>query len=141
MAKRYGVDLHITRELLQIGVMCAHQQRFEDAETIIRGVKAFRGDLPHPGTALATMFLFAGRLAEAAEELESVLAEFPHHQLGKALLGLVYRETRSGGWQRLLEEVMADGQDEAAVELARFCLGLEGESRSSTLLATSHHYA
>jgi Bacterial type III secretion protein (HrpB1_HrpK) len=122
MARRLGVDLRITRLLLQVGVMCARLERYEVAEKIIRSVKAFRDDLPHPGTALATAFLFQKRLQEAAAELESVLLVYPNHQLGKAFLGLVYRESEREGWRTLLEEVIEDGRDESAIELARHCL-------------------
>lgn len=125
MAKRLGVDLRVTRQLLLIGVTCARMQRFEEAERIIRGVKAFRNDVPHPGTALATAFMFQGRLQEAATELEAVLGAFPDHQLGKALLGLVYREVGRGGWQSLLEEVIEDGRDAWAIQLARQSLGFD----------------
>lgn len=128
MARRLGIDLRITRLLLQIGVMCARLERYEEAERIIRAVRAFRDDLPHPGTALATSFLFQGRLEEAAQELESVLLVYPNHQLGKAFLGLVYRQTGRDGWQQLLQSVLDDGCDEAAVELARHCMDLDGDA-------------
>lgn len=128
MARRLGIDLRITRLLLQIGVMCARLEQYEEAERIIRAVRAFRDDLPHPGTALATSFLFQGRLEEAAQELESVLSVYPNHQLGKAFLGLVYRQTGRDGWQQLLQSVLDDGCDEAAVELARHCMNLDGEA-------------
>jgi len=125
MAKRLGVDLRVTRQLLLIGVMCAKLRRFEDAERIILGVKAFRDDVPHPATALATALMFQGRLREAAAELEAVLSAYPQHQLGKALLGLVYREFGRSGWQSLLQEVIDDGRDLWAIQLARDSLGIE----------------
>lgn len=151
MAKRLGVDLRVTRQLLLIGVTCAKMQRFDDAERIIRAVKAFRNDVPHPGTALATAFMFQGRLQEAATELEAVLSAYPDHQLGKALLGLVYREVGRGGWQSLLQEVIEDGRDSWAIKLAHQSLGFDykpaseriegGQRRESTPLPAPSAYA
>ena len=138
MARRLGVDLRITRLLLQIGMMCARIGRYVDAETIIRGVKAFRSDLPHPGTTLATAYLFQGRLDEAAQELEAVLAVYPNHQLGKAFLGLVHRQLGRHGWQRWLQEVIADGRDETAMECARLCLESDDEAIPSRAPEPAH---
>jgi len=131
MSKRPGINLKLTRQLLQIGVMSARMERYEQAEKIVRAVKAFRIDLPHPGSALATVFLFQSRYEEAARELESVLAAFPNHQLGRALLGLMYRELGRPGWRALSEEVLQDGRDDSAMGLARFTLGIEATERVS----------
>jgi predicted Zn-dependent protease len=133
MAQRCGVDLKITRLLLQIGVMCARLNQFADAEQIIRAVLAFRDDLPHPRTALAMSYLCQGRLHEAAQELEAGLAAFPQHQLGKAFLGLVYREAGRPEWRGILQEVIEDGRDEWAIELAQHTLG--GSEVSATSVA------
>jgi hypothetical protein len=125
MSKSPGVNLKLTRQLLQVGVMSGRLGRHAEAERIIRAVKAFRSDLPHPGSALATVYLFQRRFQEAARELEAVLAAFPNHQLGRALLGLMYRELGRPGWRHLAEQVIEDGRDEAAMGLARFTLDIE----------------
>jgi hypothetical protein len=131
MARRYQVDLRITRLLLQIGLMRAQQGHFEDAQRIIRSVKAFRDDLPHPGASLALTLLYQGRLQDAQRELEAVRAAFPAHQLAKALLGMVYREAGRSDWQGVLQEVIDDGRDEWATGLARACLANEAPVHSS----------
>jgi Flp pilus assembly protein TadD len=141
MAKRCGVELKITRLLLQIGVMCARLNQFADAEQIIRAVQAFRDDLPHPRTALAMAFLCQGRLHEAAQELEAGLAAFPQHQLGKAFLGLVYREAGRPEWRCLLQEVLEDGRDEWAIELAQHTLGGAVASATSAARADAEERA
>ncbi len=125
MARRFGVELQVTRRLLQIGALCTRLGKFAAAEQILQAVAAYREDLPQPRSLLALSRLCQGRLPEAARELESVLSEFPNHQFGKALLGLVYRETGRSGWQQCLLDVIEDGRDEAAITLARVTLGDE----------------
>lgn len=125
MAKRRGVDLRISRQMLQIGVMCTRLRRFETAERIIRAVKDFRDDLPHPGTTLGMALLSQGRSQEAIEELEAVVAAYPNHQLGKVFLGLAYHDAGRGGWELLLQEVIEDGRDEWAIELAQQSLDFD----------------
>jgi len=125
MAKRLGLELRITRLMLQIGAMCTRFGRFDDAEQILLAVKAYRDDLPHPGSLLALNLVSQGRMHEAEQELEAVLAAYPHHQFGKALLGLVYRERGRADWERLPREVIDDGRDEGSIKFARETLGLE----------------
>jgi predicted Zn-dependent protease len=141
MTKKPGVNLKIARQLLQIGVMSARLGRFDDAEKMIRAVRAFRPDLPHPRTALATMYLFQQRFDEAASVLTAVLQEFPQHQLGRAFLALVKRELGRPGWRNLAEEVIADGRDEAAVELASYTLGIDAPRPAAAPLPVSRIYA
>jgi hypothetical protein len=125
MPKRLGLELKITRLMLQVGAMCTRFSRFADAEQILLAVKAYRDDLPHPGSLLALNFVSQGRLHEAQQELEAVLAAYPHHQFGKALLGLVHRERGRPDWEHLLREVVDDGREEGSVKFARELLGLE----------------
>jgi tetratricopeptide (TPR) repeat protein len=132
MAKRYAVDLKITRLLLQIGLMRARQGEFEDALCILRSVKAFRADLPHPASALALTHLYQGRLDDAERELDAVLSLFPAHQFAKALLGVVYREAGRSDWRNVLQEVIDDGRDEWAIGLARASLATDASSPAAT---------
>jgi tetratricopeptide (TPR) repeat protein len=133
MATRYDVDLRITRLLLQVGLMCARLGQFADAQQIIGAVKAFRDDLPHPGSALALSLLYQGRYADAQAELEQVLRNYPDHQLAKALLGLVYREIGRTDWRDVLQEVVEDGRDEWAMGLAE--KSLQSDDPVSSMLA------
>ena len=141
MAKRYRVDLKITRLLLQIGLIRARAGGYDEALRIIRAVKAFRADLPHPGVALGLTLLYQGRMQDAQQELTAVLAAFPSHQLARALLGLVYRESGRGDWQSTLREVIEDGRDEWAVGLARACLKNAAAAATSDIPHAQRLYA
>jgi hypothetical protein len=125
MARRFGVELNISRLMLLIGLMCERLQQFEDGERIFRAMKAFRGDLPHPGTFLALCYVSQGRVPEALAELAVSRATFPDYQMSKVLLGIAERDAGNAGWQRHLEEVIADGRDEFAIKLAQDTLGIE----------------
>lgn len=125
VAIQHGVDLKVTRLLLQIGLMCGQLSRFEQAQRIITSVRDFRRDIPHPGTVLALIYVRQSRLQEAEKELDAVLAAFPEHQLAKALLGLVYRETGRADWQAVLQEVIDDGREEWSIRLASSVLGAD----------------
>jgi tetratricopeptide (TPR) repeat protein len=125
MAKRFGVDLQISRLVLLIGLMCERLQRFEEGEQILRAMKAYRDDLPHPGTYLALCYISQGRLRDALEELEVVRTRYPDFQMGKVLLGIAQRDAGNPGWRELLQEVIDQGREEYAVKLAQETLGLD----------------
>jgi hypothetical protein len=89
-------------------------------------MKAFRADLPHPGTFLALCYVSQGRVREALAELAVNRAAFPAYQMSKVLLGIAERDAGETGWQRHLEEVIEDGREEFAIRLAQDTLGIEG---------------
>jgi lipopolysaccharide biosynthesis regulator YciM len=123
MAKRFGVDLRISRLMLLIGLMCERLRRFQEGEQILRAMQAYRDDLPHPGTFLALCYVSQGRLREALQELEGVRAAWPEFQMSKVLLAIAQRDTGNTDWQQLLQEVIDDGRDEYAIKLAQDTLG------------------
>jgi hypothetical protein len=131
MARRFGVDLKISRLMLLIGLMCERLRRFEEGEQILRAMKVYRDDLPHPSTYLALCYVSQGRLREAQEELAAVRAAYPEFQMSKVLLGIARRDAGESGWQRLLEEVIEDGRDEYAIKLAQDTLGLDSSAAAT----------
>jgi predicted Zn-dependent protease len=144
MAKRLDVDLKVTRLLLEIGVMAVWIKRVEDGEAIIRHVKAFRDDVPQPSTALAAGLIYQQRTQDAIAELESALQRFPNHQLGKSLLAIAYADAGRRDWQALCKQVIDDGRDEWAIELARETLGYDyrrERSPASRMPAAAHVFA
>jgi hypothetical protein len=125
MAKRLDVDLKVTRLLLEIGVMAVWIKRVQEGEIIIEHVKAFRDDVPQPGTAKAAGLIYQNRMEDAIDELESGLKRFPNHQVAKCLLAVAYADTGRPGWQALCKQVIEDGRDEWAIALARETLGYD----------------
>jgi len=137
MAKRFGVDLKISRLMLLIGLMCERRRLFREGEQILRAMKAYRDDLPHPGTYLALCYMSEGCLREALAELDAVRAAYPEFQMSQVLLGIAQRDAGKPGWERLLEEVIEDGRDEYAVQLARDTLGLESAAATPSHVETT----
>jgi hypothetical protein len=123
MAKRFGVELKISRLLLNVGLLATRLKRFRESEQILRAIQAYRADIPQPNDFLALCLISQGHLAEAERELKSSLATFPEGQMSKALLGVVYRESgRIAAGDKLLQEVLDDGRCEFAMQLARLKL-------------------
>jgi len=124
MATRFGVEIRITRLLLDVGLMATRLKRFAEAEQILRAIQTYRGDIPQPHDFLALCQISQGRLADAERELTVCLARFPDNQMSKALLGSVYRETgRVAAGEKLMNDVLSDGRCEYAMQLARLQLG------------------
>jgi hypothetical protein len=129
--RRFGVELNVNRLMLLIGLMCEQLGRPREGEEILRAMRAYREDLPHPRTYLALCLISQGRLREAADELEACMKEFPGHQLAKVLLGIAWRESGRQDWRTLVQGVIDDGRDEHAVKFAQETLGAETDTRKS----------
>ena len=123
MASKLGVELKVTRLLLDVGLMCAWLGKRERSAEIIDAVRVFRDDVPHPGAVAASALIFQGRFHEAIDELEGALSRFADYQLGKAMLALAYREVGHPAWRGLCRQVIDDGRDEWAINLAHETLG------------------
>jgi uncharacterized protein HemY len=132
MAKRFGINVKAVRALLNVGLLCVQQKRFEHAEQIFRALKAHCTGLPQPGVFLGLSCFTRGHLAGAQQELEASVAAYPADQLGKALLAVVYREKGRSDWRGMLREVIEDGRDAAAIRFARIELDVHGAAAEAS---------
>jgi hypothetical protein len=139
MAKRFGVELKVSRLLLNVGLMATRLRRFAESEQILRAIQAYRADIPQPNDFLALCLISQGRLADAERELKASLATFPEGQMSKSLLGVVYRESgRVASGEKLLQEVLDDGRCEYAMQLARLKLGPQHGAPADLGASISH---
>jgi len=92
-----------------------------------------RPDLPHARSVLGIGRFQAGDHEGGLRILEEAAAEFPDHQMGKALLAVCMAEMGRSGWQQMFEAVIDDGRDENAVGLACAVLGRDNEAADEAL--------
>jgi hypothetical protein len=138
MAHKLGVDVRAIRILLETGVLASYEGMHTDGEKIIREVQNFRGDVPQPGVCLVSAFFFQGRFDDAIAEAKAVLQKFPNCQMAKALLGTCMFSAGYRHWEVSLKEVMDDGRDEWAMDMAKTTLGFEYLGPTSTMTATQN---
>jgi tetratricopeptide (TPR) repeat protein len=113
----------VYRTLLQFALLGTEIGQIDSALEIAQVLKELRPDLPHAGIVLAMSDFAAGREDQGIRSLENTLSVFPDSQLAKAMLAVCLQSANRGGWQELLEAVVADGRDEHAVGLACAVLG------------------
>jgi hypothetical protein len=125
MAMKLGIDVRITRLLLEVGVLASYEGLEAEGEAIVRSVAVYRDDVPQPGACLVAAFYFQKRYGEAIDEGKALLRKFPNSQIVKALMGVAMFESGLRDWDAPLKEVVEDGRDEWAINLARSTLGYE----------------
>jgi Bacterial type III secretion protein (HrpB1_HrpK) len=131
MAQKLGVDIRAIRILLETGVLASYEGLHAEGEAMVREVQSFRDDVPQPGVCLVSAFYFQGRHDDAITEAKALLKKFPNCQMAKALMGACMFSAGYRNWQTPLKEVMDDGRDEWAIDMARTVLGYEYLAPSS----------
>lgn len=109
--------------LAQLGLLSAWQGQHADAQFIFEGLAAV---FPESNVVLCTSslaMLAAGKIGDALEILKPVVKREPSAMFPKSLLALALKEGGLPGWEPLVEEVIDDGTDERAVELATSLVG------------------
>lgn len=117
-------DPELPKLLLEIGYMAAGTGLFAQADTIFHGLAAHRPDSELPWVGVAVARMNAGQPDEATRILrEEALKRVPGSDVAKSFLGL---SLKLAGYNaesvRVLEEVVATGQETSAVAMARSLL-------------------
>jgi hypothetical protein len=123
MASKWGVDIRAVRILLETGVAASYEGLHVEGEEIVRSICAFRDDVPQPGVCLASSFFFQKRFDESIAQCKITLRQFPNCQMAKAMLGTSMFSAGYRDWELPLKEVIEDGRDEWAIDMARNTLG------------------
>jgi len=132
MAQKLGVDIRSIRLLLESGVMASYEGLFAEGEAIVRGVQSFRDDVPQPGVCLVAAFYFQRRYDDGIAETKILLKKFPNCQMAKALMALCMFSAGYRNWEKLLKEVVDDGRDEWAINMALTALGYDYKGGSGS---------
>lgn len=137
MDRRLGVDVGITRLLLQVGALCVKTAKFEDGERIFRALRAFGADLPQVSNALVLLLMRQRRWGEALREQQAALAHFPDSPLSRTLLALIQRELGNAQWREQMEQALSAGREEWLAALSGSSLQ-QAFAQSSTTAPAEH---
>jgi Bacterial type III secretion protein (HrpB1_HrpK) len=126
----FGIDQQAFRLLMRVAMMLSEQERYDESDSILRAMIAYRPDIPHPRLCLVIGLMFRGGVDEAIGNLYQALAEFPDCQVARAILGFALREAGDQDWQAPLMEVLDDGRDEWAIRFSKDVLGYQPQAQA-----------
>lgn len=114
----------LVKLLFETGFLASGIGMTEDAESIFNALKLIRPDSEYPIVGLAVTALNVGRNEEAVRILQDEALKInPASQIAKAFLGLSLKFSGMTDHSRkILEEVIADGTDEKATNMAQAIL-------------------
>ena len=121
----FELELDVVKQMLLIGVAATAYELNNDALSIFNAVRAYRPDIPQARLGIALVEFGRNDDATAIAMLRETLKEFPDFHTGKSMLALILKTTAQNGWKELAQEVIKDGSDANAVELATTLLGEE----------------
>jgi predicted Zn-dependent protease len=94
----------------------------EEAERIFCHLVTARPGNPSPLIALAIVRSCAGRMDQAIDDIREVAAAHPDSEMAKAVLGMFLSQARRPEADELFGELLANGKDPAAIQVARLCM-------------------
>lgn len=118
---KLGVDGDLLDLLYEIGIFGLVRSYFVQAEAIFKGYQAVMPESEVPLLGLGLLGISRANYAEAIRVFEEeLLKKNPKSPLGKAYLGLSYEQfNQPEKAQKVLQEVIEEQGDPAAVELAK----------------------
>lgn len=119
MAKETLISIDIARTMAHVALLATWEGDSVAAERIFSALQAAIPKEPNIRICLAMVLACQDKYAESISILKEVLHEEPGNISAKSMLGFVMFSTGESGWQTLLNEVIADGSDSSAVELAQ----------------------
>jgi predicted Zn-dependent protease len=116
------VGIETAQLLVNLGLLASWERLNDHSDVIFSGVISAYPDLAAVRVSYGVTLVASNRYAEALALLEQVCREYPMHMMGKSALAMVHKEMGNGQWRSLVTQVINNGQDEAAVELAQALL-------------------
>lgn len=123
MQFRDAIDFQAIKLLAQVGLLAAWEGMFAEADAIFEGAETVYPDVPQIKNSKALAAYTAGRHGEAIQILQGAMSMPGAQAMAKSMLAFVMQQIGRPGWQALAREVLNDGSDVAATELARHVLG------------------
>lgn len=119
MESKELINVDVSRTLAHVALLAAWDGDGESANQIFTALYAAKPNEPNIRICQAMVLACQERFTECIALLNSVLRDVPGNLNAKSLLGLIKFFINEPGWRRLLEEVVADGSDTHAVEMAQ----------------------
>jgi hypothetical protein len=128
MDDRPEIDLEVIKSLVQTSLVAIWERDYAQAEAILHGISLWNPHLAEVSYGYALLYQARGETTSAIDVLLETTRRHPGNDMAKSLLGFVLHQDGRGGWRELLQQVLANASDAAAIELAKTLL--HGESRS-----------
>jgi predicted Zn-dependent protease len=113
------IDVDTARTLADVALLAAWEGNTSAAEAIFNALRAAKPKEVNVAICLAMVFASQENYTESIAVLNQALREEPENACGKSLLGYVLFAAGESGWETLLNEVINDGTDRAAVNMAQ----------------------
>ena len=121
-ARRDLSEALLFERLAETGHLASECGLHEEAERIFCHLVSARPGNPSPLIALAIVRSCAGRTEQAIDNMREVVEDHPDSEMAKAVLGMFLSQTRQPGADGLFGELLANGKDPAAIQVARLCM-------------------
>jgi hypothetical protein len=119
MDQKEIINVEVSRTLAHVALLAAWDGDGEAANQIFTALYKAKPKEPNIRICQAMVLACQERFKECTMLLLNVLADVPDNLNAKSLLGLIKFYINEDGWRNLLEEVVADGSDAHAVQMAR----------------------
>ena len=136
------IDVDTARTLAYVALLAAWEGDASAAEHILNPLQAAKPKEANVAICLAMVYASQENYAESITILNRVLREEPGNACGKALLGYVLFSAGESGWDVLLSDVIKEGGDRAAVNLAQQVLdeNMPNQKAAGSSSASRIHY-
>jgi len=128
--RQNGLDPLLLERLAETGYLASECGMDEEAERLFACLATMSPGKASPLIGLAIAHSRRGLVDQAINELRTVIAQHPDHEMARAILGVMLAHSRRTGALKILEDIMAKGKDQAAIEVARSCVELAREQET-----------
>lgn len=121
-ARRDASEAALFERLAETGHLASECGLHEEAERIFLHLVAARPGSPSPLIALAIVRSCGGKMEQAIGDIRQVAAAYPDSEMARAVLGMFLSQSRQPEAAELFGDLLANGKDPAAVQVARLCV-------------------
>lgn len=135
--RRKPDDPLLLERLAETGFLATEFGLHQQAELIFRCLIRLRPGKPSPRIALAMLEARCGQIHKAIGQMREITEEYPEMDLARAVLGSMLLHAGEPGARQLLEDLVANSDDEGAISVATTYLE---HARSEQARAADHEH-